>query len=322
MFGSAARLQSSQGAFRFGGQASMGQASFGQSNIGQPAPSSQPGAVDDFPPLNRTANGEMGQDRTASLMSSLGYGSQALTTSPNPQGGRSMDNGLLNALSANSGSRVSSGSEVRSPVGTRPQETRSLVAEEEVAAARQKQEGDAASASAAAASTAQSPIGDTGGRLRGNDGRNPSAGTIGGGDSASAAKQREEDEAAAAGAVQDPLAGMAPIDRWGMKGLRTLLNNPEYSAMISGFGLDLNSLGVDLNSNEYVLVDSRFPFFSLCPFCFLCPNKPGSYRRKRTRCLTAPRRGRRSPSSACPSATRCPMSVPSKTRSRALTRRP
>lgn len=265
MFGASARLQSNQGSFRFGsqaniGQATIGQASIGQASIGQPAPSSQPGSIDDFPPLNRSANaGEIGQDRTASLMSSLGYGSQASATSPVPQGGagggRSMGNGLLNALSANSGSRVSSGGgEVRSPVGTRPQETRSLAAEEE--AARQKQDNDAASASAAAAAAAaaasaastESPIGEAGGPPRDADGRS-SIGTIGGGDGAHSGKQREESEATT-NTGQDPLAGTAPIDRWGMKGLRSLLNNPEYSAMISGFGLDLNTLGVDLSTNE------------------------------------------------------------------------
>lgn len=270
MFGASARLQSSnQGSFRFGNQAAagLGQTSIGQPSQQQPSQQQQPGSIDDFPPLNnRAANaGEIGQDRTASLMSSLGYGSQASATSPAPPGvgapgagapvgavgggagGRGgMGNGLLNALSANSnsnaapGSRVTSGggAEVRSPVGTRPQETRA----DEEALARQRQDSE----SAAAASAAQSPIGgEAGGASRGADGRS-SIGTIGGD---VAGKESE-----AAGAIgltgQDPLAGMAPIDRWGMKGLRSLLNNPDYSAMISGFGLDLNSLGVDLNANE------------------------------------------------------------------------
>lgn len=40
---------------------------------------------------------------------------------------------------------------------------------------------------------------------------------------------------------------MAPIDRWGIKGLRTLMNNyPDYTALMTGmdptgFGLDLTS---------------------------------------------------------------------------------
>ncbi|CAK7228181.1 transcriptional regulator [Sporothrix curviconia] len=283
MFGSAARLQqqSNQGSFRFGnqanigqssigqssigqssiGQPSIGQPSIGQSSIGQPAPSSsQPGAIDDFPPLNRAAAaGEIGQDRTANLMSSLGYSAgQGSATSPTPQAGRAIGNGLLNALSANSGQRSASGAEVRSPVGTRPQEVRSLAAEEE--AARQKQDSDAASA--AAASTAQSPIGEAAGR-------NPSIGTVGlarpsnGG--APSAKQQEEGEAASVHTVQDPLANMAPIDRWGMKGLRALLSNPEYSGVVSSFGLDLTSLGVDLSSNELLSTQAYSLFDGAAP---------------------------------------------------------
>jgi CCR4-NOT transcription complex subunit 2 len=47
--------------------------------------------------------------------------------------------------------------------------------------------------------------------------------------------------------VHDPLAGMAPIDKWGIKGLRTLMNNyPDYNALITG--MDPASFGLDLNS--------------------------------------------------------------------------
>lgn len=51
--------------------------------------------------------------------------------------------------------------------------------------------------------------------------------------------------------VVDPLAGMPAADKWGIKGLRTLMNNyPDYHAMI--VGMDPNSLGLDLGSQEYV----------------------------------------------------------------------
>lgn len=50
--------------------------------------------------------------------------------------------------------------------------------------------------------------------------------------------------------VVDPLDGMPESDKWGLKGLRTLMNNyPDFSAMICG--IDPNSLGLDLNSAEY-----------------------------------------------------------------------
>lgn len=74
------RVASTQGSLRFGNQSSA-----------QAAPSS----VDDFPPLNRTVNGE---ERSASLMSSLGISTQGSST-PGLSGNRG--NGLLNALSAN-----------------------------------------------------------------------------------------------------------------------------------------------------------------------------------------------------------------------------
>jgi CCR4-NOT transcription complex subunit 2 len=49
--------------------------------------------------------------------------------------------------------------------------------------------------------------------------------------------------------VQDPLAGMAEIDKWGIKGLRTLMNNyPDYNAMV--IGIDPSTLGLDLSSPE------------------------------------------------------------------------
>lgn len=93
------RLSSAQGSFRFGNQG----------NIGQP-PQVQPSSIDDFPPLNRTANGEIGSDRGVNLMSSLGFGSQAGVSAGPLQINRG--NGLLNALSANSRA-----TEARSPPG-------------------------------------------------------------------------------------------------------------------------------------------------------------------------------------------------------------
>ena len=48
---------------------------------------------------------------------------------------------------------------------------------------------------------------------------------------------------------QDPLAGMPEADKWGFKGLRTLMNNyPDRNALLTG--LDPTSLGLDLNSTE------------------------------------------------------------------------
>jgi CCR4-NOT transcription complex subunit 2 len=47
----------------------------------------------------------------------------------------------------------------------------------------------------------------------------------------------------------DLLAGMPETDKWGIKGLRTLMNNyPDYHAMI--VGLDPQALGLDVASPE------------------------------------------------------------------------
>lgn len=91
------RMQPNQGPFRFGAQPSQ----------------VQPNSVDDFPPLNRTSNGEIGSERGGNVMSSLGFGPQNPSSSGPMQSGGG--NGLLNALTA-----TSRASDVRSPpaIGT------------------------------------------------------------------------------------------------------------------------------------------------------------------------------------------------------------
>lgn len=89
------RLPPNQATFRFGNQGNLASASQSQ----------QPSAVDDFPPLNRTGNGEIGSDRSANLMS-LAFGPQQGAT------GALRNNGLLNALSANTRAN-----DARSPPG-------------------------------------------------------------------------------------------------------------------------------------------------------------------------------------------------------------
>ena len=102
LFNTSSQLPSSQGGFRFGNQNAIGQAS--QSN-----------SADDFPPLNRNANGEIGQDRGSSLMQSVGFGAQAnglgFGSANPPQTSR--NNGLLSALSGSS--RVQAANRIASP---------------------------------------------------------------------------------------------------------------------------------------------------------------------------------------------------------------
>lgn len=101
LFGSSSQLPS-QGGFRFGNQNAVGQ-------------SSQPNSVDDFPPLNRNVNGDIGQDRNSSLMSNVGFGAQSnglgFGSGNPPQPNR--NNGLLNALSGSN--RIAAANRVASP---------------------------------------------------------------------------------------------------------------------------------------------------------------------------------------------------------------
>lgn len=90
LFSASSRLSSAQGSFRFGNPPSA-----------TPGSQSQGTSVDEFPPLNRNANGDIGQERGANLMSSFGFGATGGASAPTAQPNRA-GNGLLNALSANS----------------------------------------------------------------------------------------------------------------------------------------------------------------------------------------------------------------------------
>lgn len=114
LFSPVSRMSFSQNSFRFGSQGSIGQSQ------PQPQPQPQPqqqqphqaSSGEEFPPLNRNNNGEIGQERNANLMAGLGgFGAQSNVASPSAQANRS-GNGLLNAVTANART-----SEVRSPVG-------------------------------------------------------------------------------------------------------------------------------------------------------------------------------------------------------------
>lgn len=51
--------------------------------------------------------------------------------------------------------------------------------------------------------------------------------------------------------IQDPLAGMSEIDRWGLKGFMLMMNNfPDYAAMVTGD--NIAAYGLDLGSTEFV----------------------------------------------------------------------
>jgi CCR4-NOT transcription complex subunit 2 len=49
--------------------------------------------------------------------------------------------------------------------------------------------------------------------------------------------------------VQDPIAHMSDVDKFGLKGFSFLMNNyPDYAALVAGS--DVTALGFDLNAPE------------------------------------------------------------------------
>ena len=63
------------------------------------------------------------------------------------------------------------------------------------------------------------------------------------------ADQLTDDKVIQSPEAVDPLAGMPAVDKWGIKGLRTLMNNyPDFHAMV--VGMDPATLGVDMSSQE------------------------------------------------------------------------
>ncbi|KAI1450228.1 hypothetical protein F5Y02DRAFT_367961 [Annulohypoxylon stygium] len=232
-FFSPSRMTSGQG-YRFGNQNTSAQSS-------QP----QPNSIDDFPPLNNNPplsnsmrNGDIGQERGSNLMSTLGFGSQGSAAPGGSMPGPRSGNGLLNALSANTRT-----ADVRSPDGSstigssRPQEMRSTGAGANDEG-RPKPPGfreDSIAPQSVTQDTAESV-----------DGRNP-LGAIGTSDTSSG--KNSDEKANQPASVHDPLAGMAPIDKWGIKGLRALMNNyPDYNAAVTG--LDPTTLGIDFTSPQ------------------------------------------------------------------------
>ncbi|KAF7532509.1 hypothetical protein G7054_g7878 [Neopestalotiopsis clavispora] len=224
MFSSSARIASNQGSFRFGGQGNAGQAS-------QP----QPGSIDDFPPLNnsnggfRNGSGDIGQERGSNLMSQLGFGAQS-SPAPSIPGNRA-GNGLLSALSANTRSNDTRSPDAGAPGSSRGQDIRSAMSGHEP---RQKPPGFRQDSVASPTSV--------------QDQSEARASLSAIGNEVPTVKDNDEKESQSP-VTHDPLSGMPPVDKWGIKGLRTLMNNySDYTSAVTG--VDPNHFGLNLQSNE------------------------------------------------------------------------
>ncbi|UNI21712.1 hypothetical protein JDV02_007677 [Purpureocillium takamizusanense] len=200
----------------------LNSASQAWSNAGSRNPSG-PGQRNQSTPISS----QQGQDdiftppSTSRLQSSqVGFGPQA------PGSGQSQahrGNGLLNALSANSRA-----SEARTPPGVGPLEGKQP----------QSLFRDDGFSKTPLGADAGSQATDARGSLGVIGNENPSG-------------KSEKDKASQSADVVDPLSGMPAVDKWGIKGLRTLMNNyPDYHAMV--VGMDPGSLGLDMTSPDLI----------------------------------------------------------------------
>ncbi|TAQ84081.1 hypothetical protein B7494_g7591 [Chlorociboria aeruginascens] len=244
LFNSSSQLPSNQASFRFGNLSAVGQTN----------------NVDEFPPLNRNANGEIGQDRGSGLMQNIGFSAQpnglSFGSANPPQPNRS--NGLLNALSS-SNSRLTSSNRVasptslsgvsasRSPIDTNRQVSGNILDTD--VSAFNAQFTSSNSISLREANTPQSAMNVASssrpdGVSQPSDSAIPRSQTL---DSGIDSSQSNAEDSGPE--VQDPLSHMSEIDKWGLKGFSFMMNNyPDYAALVTGS--DISSLGFDLNSTE------------------------------------------------------------------------
>ncbi|PQE28988.1 hypothetical protein CJF30_00004021 [Rutstroemia sp. NJR-2017a BBW] len=227
LFNSSSQLPNNQGGFRFGAQ----------NNINQ---SSQPNSTDEFPPLSRNSNGEIGQDRGSNLLQNVGFGGFGAGNQPQQARG----NGLLNALSGNaravSSNRTASPASIsgpptaRSPIDSNRQGL-SSVGENDIGLREDESQQQFNM------NSASGPRADPPPQL--NDALPHSQSTGNG----SVTRNPEEPNSK----IQDPLAHMSDTDKYGLKGFSFMMNNfPDYAALVTG--TDVAHLGLDLNSSDLI----------------------------------------------------------------------
>ncbi|KAL3417303.1 NOT2/NOT3/NOT5 family protein [Phlyctema vagabunda] len=257
LFNSSSQIPNSQSGFRFGGQSAVGQSS-----------QAQPSTTEEFPPLGRNGNGELGQDRASSLMQNAAFGAppNGMGFGANNQSQQNRNNGLLNALSGNSrittANRVASPGSIsgmstsRSPIDA-PRQGLSGVPENDTGPFNSSHFGTSNRDENATQSTMNLAGARSDGPMQG-DSSIPRSQTL---DSGIGSSQSNDESGPD---VQDPLIGMSDIDRWGLKGLSYMMNNyPDYAALVTG--TEFANMGLDLETRDpistqiYSLFDSEPP---------------------------------------------------------------
>ncbi|KAL1898731.1 transcriptional regulator [Ceratocystis pirilliformis] len=247
------RLNSAQGSFRFGSQGNM--------NIGQPTQPPQQmssSSIDDFPPLNNRG----GTTNDSTQIQNMGFqavGGPSVTSSgQNAQSAQSRSgNGLLNALSANNNSNnngvnnsngatnvnVSNSNSNSNGSGSgnnNGMNNRVMASNGATTFSRHQEQRPSVSEDKEAPTSI-------------SDSRHPH-GAIGNNDQSRKSSIADDNNGVvppseAQMEIHDPLGTMPEADKWGLKGLTTLMERyPDYNAMLSG--IDVTQLGLDLASTE------------------------------------------------------------------------
>ncbi|CAD6501271.1 BgTH12-01523 [Blumeria graminis f. sp. triticale] len=251
-----AQIPSSQGVFRFG-------------NPNTAIQNSQSNGVDEFPPLNRNINGEIGQGRGYGLIQNSGFSAPSNGLSFNSTNPTSTPScGLLSAIS--NSARNSSGSisvdrlassvnpssvwNSRSPTDSN-RTGLNTVPECEPSDAQALSNAKLGDQEVTSLTTDTFPDPSTSQRSQNLDSNG----------------QCNSEETGDGREVHDVMAGMSEIDKWGLKGFSMMMNNyPAYAALVTGS--DLTSLRLDLSSSEnisnqvYSLWENEPPRLAMPPY--------------------------------------------------------
>ncbi|PHH52988.1 General negative regulator of transcription subunit 2 [Ceratocystis fimbriata CBS 114723] len=264
------RLNSAQGSFRFGSQGNM--------NVGQPSqpPQQMPSSsIDDFPPLNNRG----GTTNDSTQIQNMGFqavGGPSVTSSgQNAQSAQSRSgNGLLNALSANNNSNNSNGA-TNANVGNSNSNSNGSGSGNNNGMNNRIMASNGATTSSRHQEQRPSVSEDKEAPTSISDSRHPH-GAIGNNDQSRKSSIADDNNGVvppseAQMEIHDPLGTMPEADKWGLKGLTTLMERyPDYNAMLSG--IDVTQLGLDLASTEmistqnYSLFDDMLPYPAISKF--------------------------------------------------------
>ncbi|KAI9678357.1 MAG: hypothetical protein M1817_006304 [Caeruleum heppii] len=244
----------------------------GQDGVGQLSGSSQPktGSIDEFPPLSRNANGEIGRARDGSMMSAAGFGGQtngnafgaalgqmqSLQGRTNFLGSGQQDSsrqpGLNGRVSSPMGLGSGALSATRSPIDMMQQglnepdrSGRSTQASSNLQSLFSNAPNASQNGQATAASQPQSSTSDS------RQSQSQPSHQAFTGDLVESPKNAQGLES---------LSSMSEIDRYGLAGLLQMIRNEDSDIGALAIGQDLTSLGLDLNQPEHLNLNFSTPF--------------------------------------------------------------